>query len=122
MSGFDKEKFSDTLYDLLQESNTPAELENILDAFKLVNETYEKLSKESADGKIKGVVYSVRELDTKEMKAITAFAEKKLNQDVVLENKIDPSLISGFKIVCDNQVIDASLKNRVDEMKADLLK
>ena len=122
MSDFDKEKFSDTLYDLLNESNTPAELENILDAFKLVNETYEKLSKESADGKIKGVVYSVRELDTKEMKAITAFAEKKLNQDVVLENKIDPSLISGFKIVCDNKVIDASLKNRVDEMKADLLK
>jgi len=122
MSGFDKEKFSDTLYDLLNESNTPAELENILDAFKLVNETYEKLSKESADGKIKGVVYSVRELDTKEMKAITAFAEKKLNQEVVLENKIDPSLISGFKIVYDNKVIDASLKNRVDEMKADLLK
>lgn len=69
-----------------------------------------------------GIVYSARSLNEEQIKQLeTALSEKK-NRNVELHNLIDERLISGIKVVIDNQVIDLSMKNRIESMKNELLK
>ena len=39
-----------------------------------------------------------------------------------LVNKIDPTLISGIKVVVGDNVIDGSTKHRLNSLKSELLK
>ena len=68
-----------------------------------------------------GVVESVRPLDKEQISKL----EESLSKDgvrVVLKNKINDSLISGFKVIFDDQVIDNSMKNRINKMNEKLLR
>ena len=70
----------------------------------------------------KAIVYSVRPLEESDLTKIKEALNKKHNCIVELENKLDPGLIAGIKVVMENQVTDISMKNKIDSLKESLLK
>lgn len=63
-----------------------------------------------------GVIESVRPLDKDKIKELEK-ALSKNGQKVELKQKINKALISGFKIKFANEIIDASMKERVDKLQ-----
>ena len=47
--------------------------------------------------------------------------DNKLKKEVYLIPKIDQRLIGGFKVVINDYVFDASIKNKVDGLRSSLL-
>ncbi len=68
-----------------------------------------------------GVVYSVRPLDKEHIEKLEETIGAELEQKVVLENKLDESLLGGFKIVINNNVWDGSYRSKLKDLKASLL-
>ena len=67
-----------------------------------------------------GYVESVRPLDEKRIKALEdALSTKELK--VELKQRINDNLISGFRVVFDGEIIDASMKEKVRKMNEMLL-
>lgn len=75
-----------------------------------------------ANNILEGVVYSTRKLDKKDFKNLEKALNKKFDKKVELTNIIDESLIGGLSIYVDGKRIDNSIKNRLDSLKAHLLK
>ena len=46
--------------------------------------------------------------------------QKRLEADIVISSTIDETLIGGMKISYEDQVIDLSLKNKLESLKAQL--
>lgn len=67
-------------------------------------------------------VYSARTLKEEDKQRIKDALEQKLKKHVVLKNKVDESLIAGIKVVVGNQVTDVTMKHKLEELKATLLK
>ena len=63
-----------------------------------------------------GIIESVRPLDEKKIIELEKSLSKD-GQDVELKQKINKSLISGFKIKFDNYVIDGSMKSKLDKLQ-----
>lgn len=72
-------------------------------------------------GIAEGVVYAPRTLSENQIKELED-SFKVRGRNVELSLKIDESLISGFKIVLDDEVVDASMKSKIARMKNELLK
>lgn len=68
--------------------------------------------------KIKTVIPLVDE----EKKNLVEKLELKFNKKVLLEEEIDSSIIGGVYVQVDNEVIDGSIKSKLDEMKKLMLK
>ena len=66
-----------------------------------------------------GLIESVRPIDETRIKELETLLAKN-GQTVVLKQKINKSLISGFRITLKNEVIDGSMKSKIDQMQ-DLL-
>ena len=66
-----------------------------------------------------GLIESVRPIDETRIKELETLLAKN-GQTVVLKQKINKSLISGFRITLNNEVIDGSTKSKIDQMQ-DLL-
>ena len=66
-----------------------------------------------------GLIESVRPIDETRIKELETMLAKN-GQTVVLKQKINKSLISGFRITLNNEVIDGSMKSKIDQMQ-DLL-
>ena len=66
-----------------------------------------------------GLIESVRPIDETRIKELETLLAKN-GQTVVLKQKINKSLISGFRITLNNEVIDGSMKSKIDQMQ-DLL-
>lgn len=66
-----------------------------------------------------GLIESVRPIDETRIKELETLLAKD-GQTVVLKQKINKSLISGFRITLNNEVIDGSMKSKIDQMQ-DLL-
>ena len=66
-----------------------------------------------------GLIESVRPIDETRIKELETLLAKN-GQTVVLRQKINKSLISGFRITLNNEVIDGSMKSKIDQMQ-DLL-
>lgn len=75
-----------------------------------------------ANNILEGVVYSTRKLDSEDFKNLENALNKKFDKKVELTNIIDESLIGGISIYVDGKRIDNSIKNRLDSLKAHLLK
>ena len=75
-----------------------------------------------AKGVSSGIVYSVNELSAEHKKEIEESVGKKLGMKLELVNKLDPTLISGIKVVVGDNVIDGSIKHRLDSLKSELLR
>ncbi|NQZ65667.1 MAG: ATP synthase F1 subunit delta [Mycoplasmatales bacterium] len=69
-----------------------------------------------------GIVYSARKLTQKEIKGISLKTEKILKTKISLVNKVDKSLISGFRIEVGDELIEDSITSRIEEMKEQLLR
>lgn len=73
-------------------------------------------------GIIRGKVYSTYPLSKEQIKRIEkAFLEKK-KQKIILENEIDENLIGGIRLILKDKIYDASLKNKLEQMKSSLKK
>ena len=66
-----------------------------------------------------GLIESVRPIDETRIKELETLLAKN-GQTVVLKQKINKSLISGFRITLNNEVIDGSMKSKIDQIQ-DLL-
>ena len=112
LSAFDKDIV--TLVKVLIDNNRVRYLLDVLDAFNsLCNH---------ARGVEEGLVYSVVPLDEQTLKQL----EKKISQlekvEVELINRIDHNLIGGLKVVIGGHIYDGSIKNKLEQIKFDLLK
>jgi F-type H+-transporting ATPase subunit delta len=65
-----------------------------------------------------GEVISAVPLDDTTMKHITEAAEQKLNIKLLLTQKLDPTLVGGFKIRVGNKLIDMSIQTKLDKLTA----
>lgn len=74
------------------------------------------------DGILEGIVYSPYELDEQTVHTLEEGASHKLKQQVKLKVKHDVRLIAGVKIVVEGTVIDGSVRNRMEMLRASLLK
>ncbi len=69
-----------------------------------------------------GLVYSTVLLDKQELNAIEKTLSKIEQREVELKNIIDHSLIGGVKVVIGDKIYDGSIKQKIKQMKSDLLK
>lgn len=99
---------------LLVDENRTNYLKDILKCF---------VSKCNDELNIKEVkVYTARSLQDNSRKEIINAIKNKYKSDVELIEILDESLVSGIKVNIDGKVIDTSLRNRIDQMKKELLK
>ena len=81
------------------------------------------ISLENAErGVAEGVVYSARKLAKEDVARIEQAMAKRQGQNLELTNRVDPRLISGMKVVIGNEVIDGSMKSKIESLKSELLK
>lgn len=71
-------------------------------------------------GYIFGTAYSAHELSHKDLVSLEAAFAYKLKHAIKLENRIDPSLIGGVKVVINNEVWDGSYQARMKELRSSL--
>ena len=94
---------------------------------KIINGTKEILGKfillgNEERGILNGTVLSARSLSKEEIERIEEAMTVRMNQKTELVNRIDSSLISGVRVVIGNEVIDGSMKSRIETLKNELLK
>ena len=68
-----------------------------------------------------GIIYSTVLLNSQEVKKIETFVSREVNLKVELQNFIDKSLISGFKINVGDKIIEDNVLSRISQIKQDLL-
>lgn len=66
------------------------------------------------------VVSSVFELEESQIDKIKSAMQKRLDAEIIISSSIDTSLIGGMKISYEDQVIDLSLKNKLESLKSQL--
>ena len=59
-------------------------------------------------------------IDKEQLKQIEAALKKRMKAEVSIVTEIDKSLIGGLKISYDDQVIDLSIKNKLEKLKTQL--
>lgn len=69
-----------------------------------------------------GLVYSTVPLNEIDKKNLEKKISKLEKVEVELINKIDSTLIGGIKVVINGHIYDGSIKNKLEQMKIDLLK
>ena len=65
-------------------------------------------------------VASSYRIDKDQLKQIEAALKKRMKAEVSIVTEIDKSLIGGLKISYDDQVIDLSIKNKLEKLKTQL--
>ena len=66
------------------------------------------------------VVSSAFELELDQLEKIKLAMQKRLGADIIITSAIDKNLIGGMKISYEDQVIDLSLKNKLESLKTQL--
>lgn len=66
------------------------------------------------------VVVSAFEIDSSALAELAATLEKRFGRRLHLTVKVDPSLIGGVRVVVGDEVLDTSVKARLEQMKAAL--
>ena len=66
-------------------------------------------------------VASSYRIDKEQLKQIEAALKKRMKAEVSIVTEIDKSLIGGLKISYDDQVIDLSIKNKLEKLKIQLI-
>ena len=68
-----------------------------------------------------GIVYSASKLTDEEVKGIAQKVSKMIGKTTLLKQKLDESLVGGFKVCVADKVIDNSLKNKLEGLRSELL-
>lgn len=87
-----------------------------MNAFDRMVKEYEEMARHH-QGESVALVTSAVPLQEAETVTLRAALEKKLGRKVILRCAVDPSLIGGMRVEVDNQVIDGSIRNRLQQFK-----
>lgn len=74
----------------------------------------------SAAGSADAVIYSAFEMNTTQVQSLTAMLEKRFACKLTPEIVIDQSLIGGVRVVVGDQVLDSSVRGKLDSMRVAL--
>lgn len=75
---------------------------------------------DAKSGRVRGQVTSAVPLSDDVVKKIETSLERLTQRDVVLEKKIDPTLIGGVSAQVGSMVIDGSVKNQLEQIRREL--
>ncbi|WP_027334274.1 ATP synthase F1 subunit delta [Mycoplasma elephantis] len=70
---------------------------------------------------LEGIIFTTKKIPAKTIKQFEEKISKRKNKKVVLKNKIDPEIISGFKIVFDDHIIENNIESQLKDLKEQLL-
>lgn len=87
--------------------------------FKDIVNEYVKLADESLRI-LHGFIYSKFPLSEKEVQSIEEAVTIRIGTTVKLENKEDPSILGGIKVVIGDQIFDGTLDNKLEQLKKQL--
>ena len=73
------------------------------------------------EGVTYGTVYSVEPLKEAQILKLEEQLTALLRENTKLENKLDPKLIGGIKILVDGRIIDASIRKRLQDLGNQLI-
>jgi len=88
-------------------------------------EILESLSKiiNQKEGRIIAQIFSVEKLEHKTKTNLTHLLKKRYKaQEIILEEKLNEKLLGGFRIEVGDEVIDLSVRNRIEKLKAYLIR
>lgn len=85
-----------------------------------VRELFEEL-KNSREGVLEAQALSAFPLDEKQVAQLVAALETKFKKRIQLTTAVDPELVGGVRIVVGDQVVDASVRAKLDAMRTALL-
>lgn len=71
---------------------------------------------------LEAIVYSVKPLSEAEHQALQAELSAKEHKTVHLENRLDPTLLSGIKLSYGDKIVDGSMRARLLNLRTNLLK
>lgn len=91
--------------------------------FGMVNEIFDLFHKfyYQEKGIESTIVYSVVPIKEEAMATLKAKLENQLQKQIVIENKIDKTLVGGIMLRIGDKIIDGSIKRRMEFLKDDLL-
>lgn len=72
-------------------------------------------------GITEGVVTSAVELTPSQLESLSKVFSRKLNKEIRLSTKLDPSLVGGFHVIIDGVVYDNSIKLQLKQLKKHLM-
>ncbi|MBQ9394934.1 MAG: ATP synthase F1 subunit delta [Proteobacteria bacterium] len=73
--------------------------------------------RDAAVGRLRGVVYVAEPLTADQHDRLRAKAQSKLGCEVVLEERIDPSIIGGLRLEINGRVYDSSVKRHLERLR-----
>lgn len=79
-----------------------------------------RLLKNAVSGASDAVVYSAFPIDAAALQQVAATLEQRFGRKLTARVEIDPSLIGGIRAVVGDEVLDTSVKARLEQMKAAL--
>ncbi len=71
-------------------------------------------------GRVRGKISSATALSPEQLKKLEGALEKVTQRDVVLEAKVDPTLLGGLTAQVGSTIYDGSLRNQLDTLKQQL--
>ena len=88
--------------------------------FEQIASDFEKLYKEKL-GIMEATLISVKKVEEKLQEKLINKLQKETGKKIQLLNKLDPALIGGSILILANQVVDYSIRNRLNGLKERLL-
>lgn len=77
--------------------------------------------KNARDGSSDAIVYSAFALDDKALADLASTLEKRFGKKLHLQVELEPALIGGIRVVVGDEVLDTSVKARLEQMKVALI-
>lgn len=121
----DKKKVIDSIFEekldrytlnfikVLVDNDRTTEIKNVVEEYKrLLNER---------NNILEGVAITAIEMDKENLRALEEKLSSKYNKKVILENKIDESIIGGVVVKIGNEEIDSSVRNRLNTLRESLI-
>jgi F-type H+-transporting ATPase subunit delta len=92
---------------------------NRLAALPEITSQFRELKNQS-EGSADAVIYSAFPLEGEQLKKLTKVLEERFKQHLTPEVVIDTSLIGGVRVVVGDEVLDSSVRGRLDAMRVAL--
>lgn len=116
--GFLKElKFGDKLINFLFILDKNKDLNQLEKIYQKFNQLYL-----DQNGLLEVEITSFDNLDDEQIKNIKNNLEKKFGKKILISNSIDKNLLGGLVITAKDYVIDLSLKNKLEQLKTELIR
>ena len=78
--------------------------------------------RDETDGRVRGVVYVASALTASQRERLRAKIQSKLGREVVLEERIEPEVIGGFRVEIDGHVYDSSVQRHLERLRESMIR